>query len=113
MATASVFKALRDIRDRLTRLNDELIRQCQHEFRPLTASEIKDEWMSVNSVCLICGMGFGWRCKKSPDSVCHYFSDANGVVSLINGESITIPDPEPEYQGEDGCLFCGHPNERK
>lgn len=107
----SIFDAQRRIR--------ELIKDCHHEFRPLKESELNDKWMSVGARCVICREHFGWRCKKSPDGVCHYFSDKKGEhhgyeVSLITGITHILPrDHNPEYETPDTCLFCGMPDERK
>lgn len=87
--------------------------QCTHEMRPLTKKELDDKWMSVDALCVVCGKSFGWRCKVSPDGVCHYFSE-DGKVELIDGTFVDIPiDHDPEYETDDGCIFCGHPDERK
>jgi len=86
---------------------------CNHEFRELTPSELKDEWMSVGARCLVCGAHFGWRCKKSPDSVCHYYS-SEGKVELIDGTFVNVPEGhEPDNESDDRCIFDGQPDERK
>ena len=87
--------------------------KCPHEFRELTNKEIKDKWMSEGAQCLICEGGFGWRCKKSPDSVCHY-SSQDGKVELLDGTKVDVPEGhDPKYESDDGCIFCGMPDERK
>lgn len=90
---------------------------CTHMFRPLTHKEMMDKWMSIGSICIICREHFGWRCKKSPDMVCHYYSeDRNGrrEVDLINGITHVLPrDHNHEYETTDSCIFCGMPDERK
>jgi len=67
-------------------------------------------------VCLTCGKSFGWYCIKSPDHTCHYRS-TNGKIELIDGTMIDRPkskySPDPEYENEDSCIFCGLPEERK
>jgi len=88
--------------------------KCPHEFRELTDKEKVDRWMSVDAHCLICDNGFGWRCIKSPDHVCHYYSN-DGKVELIDGTKVDVPwsDYDAKYESEDGCIFCGMPDERK
>lgn len=91
----------------------DLIAECTHHLKPLTEKELADEWMSVGAVCVDCRHDFGWRCKVSPDGVCHYFSE-EGQVELIDGRKVPIPeDHDPNYETDDGCIFCGHPDERK
>ncbi len=103
---------------------NEIILKCTHEkFRPLTKGELTDRWMSIGAYCQICGKDFGWRCKESPDSVCHYESDemdtdgdGNSVygVELITEEYVDIPEGHnPDHENEDSCIFCGLPEERK
>lgn len=98
---------------------NRLRKECQHSFKPLTSKQLSDEWMSVGAFCIGgCDKSFGWRCKKSPDGVCHYFSE-DGKVELIDGTTVTVPADvdghvnDPNYETEDSCLFCGHPEERK
>jgi hypothetical protein len=97
--------------------NEELVRKmklyCHHELRELTKEELKDEWMSVGAHCLICGVHWGWRCKKSPDYVCHYDSE-EGKIQLIDGTFVKIPkNHDVESENEDWCIFCRLPLERK
>jgi hypothetical protein len=95
---------------------------CQHELRELTDEEIADKEMTVSARCLCCGKEFGWRCKKSPDHVCHYYSVRNltftafgpNVVSLVDGTMIDVPEGhKPENESTNHCIFCGFPEERK
>lgn len=95
---------------------------CEHRLGQLSKKDLADKWMSVWADCIDCGQHFGWRCKKSPDGVCHYFTDPRGkAISLINGKQHLINDPQfpldgtydPEYETDDCCIFCGHPEERK
>ena len=67
----------------------KLIATCNHEFRELTWKEEKDKWMSVGAKCLICGERLGWRCTKSPDHVCHYYSNDGKVVLIDN--TVDVP----------------------
>lgn len=93
----------------LQKLKDE----CPHLLRDLTTKELADEWMSVGASCIGCGTDFGWRCKESPDSVCHYYSE-DGQIELINGTMVPIPaDHDPDFEINDCCIFCGMPDERK
>jgi len=86
---------------------------CTHQFRPLKEKELNDPWMSVGATCTVCKKSFGWRCKKSPDQCCHYFTE-NGKVTLNNGTEVDPPpEHDVEYETYDGCIFCGHPSERK
>ncbi len=106
----------------------ELERTCPHELKPMRdPSRFKtDQWYSEGATCRGCGNDFGWRCDKSPDEVCHYYSDANneGVncddakdrhVLSIRDERMPIPNHDWNHCHEtpDCCIFCGHPEERK
>jgi hypothetical protein len=92
---------------------DQIKANCKHAFKPLTQKQLDDKWMSISAECTVCGQDFGWRCKESPDSVCHYES-SNGKVALIDGSMVSIPfDHDPNYETDDSCIFCGHPDERK
>lgn len=91
----------------------ELIRNCVCEFEPLTESELNDEWMSKYSLCLICGTYHGWRCKESPDGICHYFS-RDGKVQLLGNREYDLPlNHDKMGESYDTCIFCGSPKERK
>ena len=98
---------------------NELKQACVCEFEPLTQEQLDDEWMSEIANCVICGTSHGWRCKKSPDGVCHYFSN-NGKVQLTGNRECDVPqkdeygeDYDAENESDDWCIFCGHPDERK
>ena len=91
----------------------ELRRNCICEFEPLTQEQLDDEWMSENAKCLICGGYHGWRCKESPDGVCHYFSK-DGKVQLLGNRECDVPiDHDGSGESDDWCIFCGMPEERK
>lgn len=91
----------------------ELIGCSKHELAPLTEEQIKDRWMSVGAYCVHCGVDLGWRCKQSPDGVCHYHSQG-GKVWGINGEVMDLPlRHDVMYESDDFCIYCGHPDERK
>jgi uncharacterized cupin superfamily protein len=97
---------------------DKLESQCSHSYRPLTAKDKADKWFSDGAVCLVCKKNFGWRCKKSPDETCHYFSevrdDDKHEIELNDGTIHVLPDDyDGEYENTDSCIFCGHPEERK
>lgn len=104
-------------RSRLLILRRQLERECPHQFY-LSEKEKKgketDPWWSVLAYCDICGLGFGWLCKKSPDGVCHYFSK-NGFVNGIHGEKIPVPEGynSEKWETSDVCIFCGMGEERK
>lgn len=86
---------------------------CDHELPELTPKQLKDELMSEEAHCLICGSGFGWRCKESPDGVCHYYSN-DGKVKMIDGTLVNVPEGhDATYENDDECIFCGLPEERK
>lgn len=109
-----IFQKLHDEIQSLQKQLTEKIRSCKHTFRPLTTEELNDKWMSVGARCECCDKLFGWRCKKSPDDVCHYHS-FEGYVTLIDGtkcvSGLTLT--EEENQSFDMCLYCGMPSERK
>jgi len=97
----------------------ELVRNCAHEFEPLTPRQIADEWMSESSRCIHCNTRFGWRCKKSPDGVCHYNSSPNRdgegrIIYLIDNSRVPVPDGhDHNHESHDWCIYCGMPEERK
>ena len=63
--------------------------------------------------CDICDESLGWKCPNSPDGVCKYFTYDGVHVELINGDTVETPKHDYEYESDDTCLFCGHPDERK
>jgi len=62
-------------------------------------------------------IGDKWSCKKSPDHVCHYFSDNDGNVNyvvLADGRLFELHQHyENKFENEDSCIFCKQPEERK
>jgi hypothetical protein len=96
-----------------------VVKECKHVLRPLSDGELEDEWMSIWARCSICGKDYGhWRCKKSPDSVCHYYShddvQSTRVIDLLDGKIAPIPTGhDRRFESEDHCIFCGMPDERK
>jgi hypothetical protein len=108
-----------DLRRAILKLTEE----CKHSFSPLSSKDLADEWMSVGARCVGCGKDFGWRCKKSPDSACHYYSTCpensysdgqDNYVEGIDGKHYTIPsDHDAHQENEDHCIYCGNPEERK
>lgn len=95
----------------------KLVAECPHSFKPLSNKELKDEDFSDSAICISgCGQRFGWRCKESPDGVCHYLPFDDKHVKLLNGELVliseeTLEDAQDEHY--ECCLFCGQPEERK
>lgn len=90
-----------------------LVKLCPHRLRPLTNSEWGDEWMSKTAVCEICGRHWEWRCKVSPDGVCHYHSH-DGMVELIDGSKCKVPKGHINAdETDDSCIYCQMPEERK
>lgn len=98
---------------------DELLSNCPHWFRELTEKELADEWGSVVALCEICHQEFGWRCKESPDSICHYFTttDRDGIrcIKLLDGtldHNFSRSDGNWEWnvncESNDECLYCDH-----
>ena len=88
---------------------------CPHCMNTPTADL---ELVSCGAWCTICGKNFGWYCPDSPDHTCYYdiiVKDSVRGIELINGEF----HPASEYGlgdedgGEEWCIFCGHPDERK
>jgi len=88
-------------KEQIRKLNEELEElkdSCSpHQFKPLSKEDLDDKWMSVGASCIICGGHFGWRCKVSPDGVCHYHTE-DGKIELSDGTQ---------------CIWCGHSSERK
>lgn len=91
---------------------------CHHHFERIKDRDWKDQWMSTGAYCKGCGINFGWRCRYSPDGVCHYNAnsakDGRYSVRLINDDLWQLPeDHKLEDESSDWCIFCGHPEERK
>lgn len=91
---------------------NRLKKTCPHHFHPLTNEEILDEWMSVPAYCTVCSTNFGWRCKCSPDGICHYMDDDEEEVILIDGRIVKVAE-KVENCSIDCCVYCGMPDERK
>lgn len=89
------------------------MRDCDHAFRPLTNSDLADEWMSVGAHCSICGHSYGWRCKESPDGVCHYPPEEGEPIDLLDGTALTMTEKQIDEAYYESCVFCGMPDERK
>jgi len=87
-------------------LADDLVNGCKKHLIVKTR---------YGATCDICEKDFGWWCDKSPDHVCHYFTEPydakNGKVLLVSGKK--IKPPAHKYESLDNCLFCGEPEERK
>ena len=112
----AIFNEIEYVEERISKLKNVikgLKKRCSHELKVLSEKDMRDKWMSVGADCMICGSDWGWRCKNSPDSVCHYYS-GNGKVEMIDGTEVDVPENhDSEYENEDECIFCGHPDERK
>lgn len=92
---------------------------CPHKLRSLTEEELADQWMSVGARCMICSEHFGWRCKISPDGVCHYClepkNDVLGIY-LVDGSFRPVAELPPHRESSGMCIFCifcSMPDERK
>ena len=100
-----------------------LLAKCPHSLPLLTPRQLDDEWLTVSAVCEICGEDFGWRCKSSPDTVCHYHTSTHRKlgrgVYLNTGKFFPLPDEllgvlgDSDNENSDSCIFCGQPDERK
>lgn len=126
--TKPIKEELADIRRQIKHLHwreIDLKENCKHELRMLTEGELADDFMSVSANCMKCGKSVGsWRCKESPDSVCHTIDDVVILpnvpiaVQLIDG-SLTYPSSlnvgkfNPDDHNVEACVFCGEPGERK
>lgn len=107
-----------DISMELTLNSNDIKLPHNCKFKPLSEKQKKDEYMSVSAQCTQCKKYYGWRCKSSPDGVCHYYTSPRGQeVQLLNGEVDThrfkTRDYDVEYETDDCCLYCGSPEERK
>jgi hypothetical protein len=106
-------KKLRELHEEIRHLKSG----CTHEVAVQKPRIIRGVPYYSHASCMGCSEDFGWYCPKSPDHVCHYFSD-DDQVELITGIKVPIPviedyDHDPKYETFDSCLFCGHPDERK
>lgn len=67
-----------------------------------------------NAHCTVCGHSFGHHCQASPDHACHYYTENDGMIYLITGKSVKPPeDHNKNYESDDHCIYCHHPEERK
>lgn len=83
----------------------ELMKSCKHVFRESAMKRGSAE-------CMICGVDFGWYCKKSPDHVCHYESE-DGQVELLDGTLVPVPEGhDASHENGDWCVFCNEPADR-
>lgn len=102
-AYAALLAVLKKYKNEVIKLYTEFEKNCPHQIIKKFDS----------SYCEICAKNFGWYCNVSEDHVCHYYSK-NGLIELINGKNIPVDDNHnAEYETEDECLFCHHPEERK
>lgn len=110
-----------DMKESMERQIRENKRDCPHILAPLTEHQklelIEDtveSWYYSDAHCLICNEHFGYRCVSSPDEVCHYFTDGEEKVHLIDGQRIDPPaGHNKRYETSDCCIFCSAPEERK
>ena len=106
----SKIDALRKAIHKLMSKLNQLEHDCKHNiFKRDIASDC------TSAVCLVCGEDFGWWCPKSPDHLCHYYSE-NGKIELQDGTKVDRPKDAPvsvKYETDDCCLFCHDPEERK
>tara|TARA_B100001778_G_scaffold330827_1_gene334022 strand:- start:38991 stop:39323 length:333 start_codon:yes stop_codon:yes gene_type:complete len=103
---AAIEKAQKDARAALI-LVKELKAHCEHRIRRFNSSS--------SAQCDVCGTHFGWFCPKSPDSVCHYETNEESMIELIDG-NLSKPGAHwngQKYETDDCCVFCGAPEERK
>jgi hypothetical protein len=89
----AIQKAVKNVQEAEVVL-DILCARCTHVFEPLTPKMLLElekgspaSWKYNHAVCLICVFDLGYRCPKSPDSVCHYDSE-DGVVQLVTKELV-------------------------
>jgi len=98
---------VQDYQDRIIRARKDLealLRDCPHNIDPAT----------ISARCTMCGEDFGWHCPQSPDQVCHYYTDRDGQVRLLDGSKVEPPSGhDAECETEDDCIYCGQPEERK
>lgn len=94
--------------------HDSGVAKCPpHKFRELTAEELADKWMSVGAKCLQCLKHFGWRCKRSPDCICHYQVEIkDGKLKGIDELNYTLSFADTHVCW-DHCMYCRLPQERK
>lgn len=107
---------------------EELTKTCPHVME--TVKEQSTYSTTIEVKCKVCGTvqahDHGWTCEKSPDGICHYYTDTDrdGVrcVVLTDGTmDHNFPRTEegsnwewhPDYETDDMCLYCGEPEERK
>lgn len=102
--TRDDIEAARIRRDDAERELSQLLSRCAHH--------VNGDGESAS--CAVCSTSLGWRCPDAPDGVCHYFTESDGAVKLIDGSTVQPPaDHDPEFETEDSCIFCGSPEERK
>lgn len=87
---------------------------CPHSVKP----QQPDEYFGYGyAKCEGCSEDFGWYCPASPDHTCHYSSyllEGRRVVILIDGSKHPVPQGhDPQDETDDGCIFCGQPEERQ
>jgi hypothetical protein len=114
----------REIIQAASRISNLFVADCSHKLRPLKPDELADDWMSISAICTICREDFGWRCKLSPDGICHTFAEpvkGGFIVELMDGTQYKLPPKIAKKLKECGnsgdygsdCVFCNLPDERK
>ena len=104
-------RRLEEIRKTINELHSEegeLLRGCVHKIKKVHVTG-----NCFSAACSICNKDFDWWCSKSPDNLCHYFTDSDGTVTLNNGKKVRPPKHDIHYETSDCCLYCGNPEERK
>ena len=95
---------------------DRVVREAQqHRAALLSSHRCKVVGKSSDgATCVFCHRNWGWFCSKSPDNACHYFTEPDGSVRLINGTNVDPPEGhDPEFESYDWCIYCEEPDERK
>lgn len=100
---------------------DEQIRKAQDQKRELLRGHVcrvldmEPPTIDYGSAsCCVCTRVDGWYCTESPDRVCHYLTNRDGTVTLIDG-TYAAPPTDHDVEDEDGdrCVYCGSPENRQ
>lgn len=95
--------------------------ECEHQSMVVTSkmreelrNDTPESWDYDECHCVKCGETLGHTCPNSPDNVCHYYTDSNGMVMLVDKTRINPPDDhDVKNETDDECIYCGAPEERK
>jgi len=96
-----------EIRTEIMKLKQEadaLTRACEHE--------VDDN--PDYATCKICKTDLGWPCKKSPDKICHHYTEVeNNQLRLLDGRLVNAPEEFlqlaanlAEHEFSDDCIYC-------